>query len=126
MISVRYNKKQLEGVLNSYLSKAADPEIMKRLGASTIDLVNLGFHDSKDPYGSPWKKLAHPNEAGKPLRDKGLFQNSFSYKYGKNFMEVGTTACFAHIHQFGATITAKPGDAGSNACGTRKGARAVS
>jgi phage gpG-like protein len=42
-----------------------------------------------------------------------------------DYVEVGTNVKYGFVHQYGMTITAKPGQPGQNSIGPRKGAKAM-
>lgn len=83
-------------------------EALTAVGQVMEDKVRLGFQNSTDPYGRPWKPLK--SRTGKPLSDSGLLENSFSYKVEGNSVVVGTNRTYAPVHQYGATIRPKGGD----------------
>lgn len=45
--------------------------------SSVVDHIKLGFRDSRDPWGRPWKPLKV--RKGKPLIDTGKLRSSFYY-----------------------------------------------
>lgn len=77
------------------------------LGAEALAQVQLGFRESRDPYGRPWAPLKLRN--GKPLLDTGRMRSSFSYRATRGSFRIGTNFIGASVHQYGATITPKRG-----------------
>jgi phage gpG-like protein len=76
------------------------------LGAEALAQVQLGFRESRDPYGRPWAPLKL--RSGKPLLDTGRMRSSFSYKSnGRRGFTIGTNFIGAAVHQHGATIVPK-------------------
>ena len=95
------------------------PLAQRALGESVTENTRLAFVDGASPYGERWAPLKL--RSGQPLRDTGRLANSITWD-AEDILRVGTNVCYASVHQFGATIKARPGDAGSNSCGPRKGA----
>jgi len=107
--------------LNKAYDKLANPvPLYDEIGQALAEEVRLGFNDASDPYGQAW---AHPVfRSGQPLRDTGRLMNSITHAADSTGIEVGTNVCYAATHQFGALISATPGQGGENACGAKKGA----
>ncbi len=105
---------------------------MQGIGNKMFQFINLGFEESKDPWGNSWEKLSvatmlkrrHGAGAGsdKPLVNFGHLASSFSAQADANSVTVGTDWMDgtidngAAIHQFGGqagrghkvTIPARP------------------
>ena len=75
------------------------------MGAEAVAQVQLGFRESRDPYGRAWPPLKL--RSGKPLLDTGRLRSSFSYRARPRGFEVGTNFIGAPVHQYGATIAPK-------------------
>ena len=111
-LTVEIDDKQVQSALSALLSAVERPEpALKRIGATLTDNIRLGFHDSQDPYGRPWKAVLR--ESGQPLRDAGNLMDSFTYRVTDNEVVVGSALTveydgrrhnLAAIHQYGATI----------------------
>lgn len=69
--------------------------------------VQLGFRQSRDPYGVPWEHTEWSSP--KPLRKSGMLGNSFTSEPTDAGFVVGTSKIYARSHQEGLTIKAKPG-----------------
>lgn len=81
-------------------------ESVQRLAEEARTQVLLGFEQSRDPYGNPWKPpVTRPG--GKPLLDKGRLRNSINVKSNQSGFIVSTDVSYAATHQYGATIKAK-------------------
>ncbi len=78
---------------------------LDKVGSQLVDLVRLTFHESRDPYGRPWKPLKLRD--GQPLRNTGLLMNSVTHLVRGNSVEIGTNVPYAPVHQFGARIEPK-------------------
>lgn len=84
------------------------------IGRSAVSMIGLGFRNSVDPYGAPWRPLKW--RSGQPLRDTGRLARSFTYRTRPRELEIGTNLrvewkgakySLAAIHQFGAIVTPK-------------------
>ena len=107
--------------INKMLAVTENPtEIFEGIGDALENRTRLHFNDGEDPYGITWP--APVFRSGQPLRDTGRLMNSITHQANATGVDVGTNVCYAATQQHGAVITAKPGDAGANGCGTRKGA----
>lgn len=83
-------------------------DLAKVLGAEALAQVQLGFRESRDPYGNAWAPpVLRPG--GKPLLDTGRLRNSFSSQPRPGGFEIGTNAIYAATHQNGATIVPRKG-----------------
>lgn len=89
--------------IRAQVGRMADPMLMARLarvvGAEALTQVQLGFRQSRDPYGEAWAPLTR--REGKPLLDTGRLRNSFSYRVHGGHFVVGTNVEYAAAHQFG-------------------------
>lgn len=70
------------------------------MGAEALTQVQLGFRESRDPFGTSWPALKR--RIGKPLLDTGRLRASFSYRPGVRGFEIGTNVQYAKFHQYGA------------------------
>lgn len=78
----------------------------KALKEEALRQIKLGFRQSRDPYGNPWKKLQF--RKGQPLRATGRMQNSFTaVGQGEGVFVVGTNVMYAGTHQEGKVIVPK-------------------
>lgn len=79
------------------------------IGDDIVAASLLGFKDSRDPYGQPWKPLAPATIARRrkgsstPLLDTGRLRNSITRRVlaGGNGVEIGSNVIYAAIHNFG-------------------------
>ncbi len=94
-------------------------DVLDTIGNVVANEVRQSFIRGESPYHEPWAPLKL--RAGQPLRDTGRLMNSITYQVWAGYVEVGTNVCYAPVHQFGATIKARPGQPGRNRCGRRKG-----
>lgn len=78
------------------------------MGAAALTQVQLGFRESRNPYGVAWEPLKI-RAGGKPLLDTGRLRSSFSYKAYRTGFSIGTNFIGAPVHQYGATIVPKRG-----------------
>ena len=110
-ITIEIDDARVQSALASLIAALASPaEALDEIGAVLTENVRLGFHDSKDPYGRPWKAVLR---GGQPLRDTGNLANSFTYRVSGDGVTIGSglTVTYngrrhnlADIHQFGRTI----------------------
>lgn len=104
------------------------PALLEAIGNDLKESTRLRFKDGRGPDGQAWKplspitRLLRRQGSGVPLNDTGRLKNSIIMRVVGDAVEVGTEVCYAPVHQFGARISAKPGNTGSNRCGPRKGA----
>lgn len=88
-----------------------DPrDAFEAIGRVMKTKVQLGFHNSTDPYGRPWAPLKW--RSGQPLRNSsaGGLMDSFDYQVDADGVEIGTNKPYAPTHQHGATIRPKSND----------------
>jgi phage gpG-like protein len=76
------------------------------MGAAAVTEVQLGFRETRDPYGRAWAPLLL-RQGGKPLLDTGRLRSSYSYQASMRGFTLGTNFIGAGVHQHGATITPK-------------------
>lgn len=76
------------------------------MGAAALTEVQLGFRESRDPYGNAWEPL-RLRAGGKPLLDTGRLRSSFSYQARVAGFTIGTNFIGAKVHQYGAVIEPK-------------------
>jgi phage gpG-like protein len=74
------------------------------MGAAAVTEVQLGFRETRDPYGRAWAPLLL-RQGGKPLLDTGRLRSSYSYQASMRGFTLGTNFIGAGVHQHGATIT---------------------
>lgn len=111
-VTVKIDDRLVLRAINSIIDAAANPSnTLSRIGAVATDLVRLGFDNSTDPYGRPWKPVLRAG--GQPLRDTGNLANSWTYAVRGDAVAVGSNLTVTHdgrshnlaaIHQHGATI----------------------
>jgi phage gpG-like protein len=87
------------------------------LGGAAKKLVQDQFNTSRDPYGAPWKPLAHKRRRGelasaKVLQNTGVMLTSLNYRVDPSGVRLSMPVSYAAVHQYGATIPAR-----SNATG---------
>lgn len=70
-----------------------------RCAAAAIVELQLGFRESRDPYGTPWAPLKV--RAGKPLLDTARLRNSFTIRFTDTGFAIGTNVAYAPYHQYG-------------------------
>lgn len=82
--------------------------VLRGIGADVVAEAQMGFRESRDPYGMPWRPLSPRTVArrrkgsSKPLLDTGRMRNSITYRLiGSTGVEIGTNTVYAAIHQFG-------------------------
>lgn len=82
--------------------------MFRGIGADVVAEAQLGFRESRDPYGLPWRPLSPRTVArrrkgsSKPLLDTGRLRNSITYRLlGSTGVEIGSNTAYAAIHQFG-------------------------
>lgn len=96
--------------LQAQVKRLATDDIKVRLanvmGAEALAQVQLGFRESRDPYGKAWEPL-RLRAGGKPLLDTGRLRSSFSFEPSRAGFRIGTNFIGARVHQYGATIRPK-------------------
>lgn len=87
------------------------------IGRALKTRIQFGYRQGTDPYGTPWAKLAAPNSAGAPLRDKGNLRDAWDYVADNSQVELvnnrtvtykGESHSLALIHHRGAVIKPRP------------------
>lgn len=78
------------------------------VGAAGLTELQLGFRQSRDPYGRAWDELKL-REGGKPLLDTGRLRSSFSYQPSSSGFTIGSNFIGTAVHQYGALIRPKKG-----------------
>jgi phage gpG-like protein len=94
--------RSLEGFAKQAGERFADKQALNSIGVGLVDLVQLSFRDSVDPYGTPWAPLKH--RKGQILVDTGLLRRSITFKSRAGSVEVGTNLPYAKYHQRGASL----------------------
>lgn len=84
-------------------------------GNAMAEEIRLGFEDSTDPWGTPWKALKFRN--GQPLKDTGVLANSITHEATDTSAKVGTNICHAIVHQHGAVVKAGQPEGKQSLCG---------
>lgn len=87
--------------------KVTHAELRKALSAQALSLVQQQFRAGAGPDGVPWKPLEM--RQGQPLRDRGLLARSWFRASQPEGFSVFTSVKYAHVHQTGMVIKAKPG-----------------
>jgi len=110
--TIKVEDARVQNALASLVAAITAPgKALDEIGAVVTENVRLGFDESEDPYGRPWKAVLR--DGGQPLRDTGNLANSFSYQVRGNAVAVGSGLTVSHngrshnladIHQFGRTI----------------------
>ena len=137
MISFQLQDAGLNAMLKRLQSAVGNMQpAMAEIGQALTSNVQLGFKDSKDPWGNKWKAIGQPavmsrlarqsgsfKKNGKisakgqrmamagfqPLRDTGRLANSITSHATNNSVEVGSAGVkYARMHQFGGTKAAFP------------------
>jgi phage gpG-like protein len=121
MIRVEIDDRQVIDAINQLKQATSDlTPAMQAIGEDLIESIELGFRDSTDPWGNPWKPLSpltvllRRNGSNKPLMDIGTLRNSINAQADATSVTVGpnsTERVKALTHQYGATIRPKAGKA---------------
>jgi len=94
--------------LQELIDRGADlTPVYATIGRVLVNRIRLGFKMGTSPYGNAWAKLKI--RRGEPLRDTGRLQRSITARADASGVVIGTNLKQAPVHQFGATINAKPG-----------------
>ena len=112
-VAVEIGSRQLAGLLEELRRRVADPvPALEEIGAGLEELVRLGFHDSRDPWGGEWaglrpvtlarRRKGRGAGAARPLRDSGNLMNSITSRAQRDRVVVGTAVEYAPTHQYGA------------------------
>lgn len=87
-------------------SNVAMQSIAKAMAAEVTTQIDLGFRESRSPDGVAWAPLVL--RKGKPLLDTGThLRSSISVDGNAGSINASVGFEYAHVHQYGATITAK-------------------
>lgn len=97
---------KLQAQMKSLTSDDIKPRLAVVVGAAALAELQLGFRESRTPYGAAWAPLKL-RAGGKPLLDTGRLRNSFSYQPNASGFTIGSNFIGAKVHQYGATITPK-------------------
>ncbi len=103
-LSAQVNTGKIEKLLDIVQQLPGHPgfnPVLNALGQRIKSRVQLGFRNSKDPWGNEWSPLLHRD--GKPLVDTGRLRSSITYFHpDQSSVIVGTNLDYAAIHQFGS------------------------
>lgn len=99
----------VQRVLQRLGQRAADmTPAMREIGAGVVAEAQLGFRESRDPYGTPWQRLKastikrRRKGSSQPLLNNGILRDSITRLVtGPHSVEIGTNVEYAAIHQFG-------------------------
>lgn len=99
------DKRQLEKLIK--LLQEASSENLRglyhrvkvRAAAAALTELQLGFRESRDPYGRPWAPLKY--RKGKPLLKTARMRNSFTVRITPTGFRIGTNVAYAEFHQRG-------------------------
>ena len=123
MIDGEIDDEEVLAALEALSEKIGGREALGTVANAIAEEIRLGFEDSTDPWGTPWKALKF--RAGQPLKDTGVLANSITHNITSDTSaEVGTNICYAIVHQFGATVKADQPKGKQSLCGyVTKGAK---
>jgi phage gpG-like protein len=111
MISIELDDRAVRAALAQLRDHAQDlAPAFREIGSSLVDEIKLGFVDSRDPWGIPWKRLKY--RIGQPLLDTGKLRNSITFRLiGRTGVRIGTADYLpkAALHQFGSSKSSGPG-----------------
>lgn len=79
--------------------------VMQAIGRIFVTKIQLGFKESRNPWGVPWAPLKV--RSGKPLIDTRRLLSSIVYAATSDSVEVGTNVSYAPYHHFGFTVHKK-------------------
>jgi len=96
--------RELASRIEKLTGEAQRSVLTQRLAEEARTQALLGFEQSRDPYGEPWKPVAR---GGQPLLDTGRLHNSLRPVSSPNGFTISTNVKYAATHQYGATIKAK-------------------
>lgn len=97
---------RLQSQVKNLVSDDLKLRLANVVGAAALTELQLGFRESRNPYGQAWAPL-QLRKGGKPLLDTGRMRSSFSYQPSRSGFRIGTNFIGAKVHQYGATITPK-------------------
>jgi phage gpG-like protein len=100
-MTVTGDPKRLERLLGYVSSDQFPADCSTVIGAAALKLVQDGFNNSSDPYGTRWAPLK--SRRGKPLQKTGRLYRSAATRplAGAVGVELGLTASYAVFHQDG-------------------------
>lgn len=82
------------------------------LGQTLETATTDRFDREEAPDGTAWdKSIRAREEAGKTLNDQGFLKGLITHNVRGDTVEVGTNLIYGGVHQFGATIRPKNGQA---------------
>lgn len=100
--------KALRERLRRISSGAVRRDINRVCAEAAVKVLDDEFNTSTGPYGKPWAPLT--SRTGKPLLDTGMhLRSTLTPKTTESGFVVSTSFKGAAVHQYGATIKAKPG-----------------
>lgn len=94
--------KKLTDLIQDKKNNLKDTEkFFDKLGLKYVQLVQLSFRNSRNPFGTKWKKLK--SREGQPLKDSGRLSNSISHERTKNGVRVFVEGDlqYAQVHNNG-------------------------
>lgn len=94
---------RLQSQVKALASNDRKLQLANVVGAAALTELQLGFRESRDPYGNAWEELKL-RAGGKPLLDTGRLRSSFSYQPRAGGFIIGTNFIGGAVHQYGATI----------------------
>lgn len=102
---------RINQVLRNAIEGVTQPRlVMETIGDYLLSDTQLNFELQQTPQGKPW--LASQRalvEGGKTLQDKGHLRDSYTYRAGDDFVEVGSNMIYAAIHHFGGETGSRAG-----------------
>lgn len=103
------NLRNLTKLAKNTARLSSDPwrsNLNRRLAGTALALIDQGFSEGKDPYGTPWPvSIRAKAQSGQTLRDTARLNRSFTRKiHNANGFTVGTNVPYAAAHQDGAII----------------------
>lgn len=123
MLDIEIDDQSILSALAALAEKVGDGKALGTVANTIAEQVRLGFNDSTDPWGAPWKPLKF--RSGQPLKDTGVLANSITFNLTSDTSaEIGTNVCTAVVHQYGAVVRAGQPAGKQSLCGyTVKGAK---
>lgn len=123
MLDIEIDDQSILSALSALAENVGDGKALGTVANTIAEEIRLGFEDSTDPWGNPWKPLKF--RSGQPLKDTGVLANSITHNItSATSAEVGTNICHAIVHQYGATVKADQPKGKQSLCGyVTKGAK---
>ena len=91
------------GQLRDRMARLSSPDLRLRMAKNLAEeartQVANGFRAERDPYGTPWKRLAY--REGQILRDTGRLAASVATAAHAKGFRIDMTAVYAGTHQYG-------------------------